>query len=112
MNNRRPSLGERRNVEIFPDGEIIVKDYLSGSRKIDNKRIYYADADSFNKLIKDIEICINSADSTVIWEDDSSGVLTIYHDFERVETMPRGLGNANVRIHGILTNYIYTYVED
>ena len=99
-------------IEIYPSGEIIVKNFLLGSKKIRTKSTYQSDNGLFKNLIKDIDDCIRSADSLIEYTDDTSAVLTIYYKFNRIENIPRGLGNDNARINDIITDFINRNARD
>ena len=104
--------GARRIVTISDDGTIVAKDYNPKSRKAHNVVKASCPLEAYHKLCKDIEDCIQNADSQDFYVDDSSEELRIFHKFGRVQMMDRGLGNKNIRIADIMHKFLRRYLEE
>ena len=60
---------------------------------------------AFRLLCYRIEECISTADRLNDYCDDSSEELKIFHQFGRVQTMDRGLGNEETDIGRIMHDF-------
>ena len=60
----------------------------------------------FDELYQKLVECITTADRRWKFFDDCDGKLTIYHEFGRIETMPKGYGNENLCVGNIIDEFL------
>lgn len=98
---------QRISYELFPDGLVVKKTFNGNSRKCASisKSIKLTSKD-FEELSVKINRCINEANTLQSYCDDRSATITILRNFGRVETMDRGLGNDEITVGEIITNYL------
>lgn len=99
-------IGVKTVTTITADGNIILNKYKFGSRKAEWVQNAHCSMEAFEKLCDDIEACIETADRLDFYVDDSSEELKIYHKFERVQLMDRGLGNGERNIGAIMHEFL------
>ena len=103
--------GARVVTTITDDGNVVFKEYQSGSRKVESSYRGKCSVSAFRLLCYRIEECIATADRHAGYCDDASEELKIYHPFGRVQTMDRGLGNEETCIGEIMHEFFEKDVE-
>ena len=98
-------IGARWVTTINADGTVLVKEYKSGSRKVESSYKGKCTVAAFRLLCCRIEECISTADRQEFYVDDSSEELKIFHAFGRVQTVDRGLGNGKTDIGRIMHDF-------
>ena len=102
--------GARTVITIFEDGTIVSKDFKPGSRKAQAVLKKSFPVAAYNELCKALLDCIKNADRQDFYVDDSSEELRIYHQFGRIQTMDRGVGNEYVHITDIMHGFFEKYL--
>ena len=97
---------------IDDEGVIVSKTYKAGSRKAAFVQKEVCSLKAFQKLCRDIEECITSADRLDMYIDDCSEELTVFYEYGRVQTMDCGLGNGNGDIGQIVNKFLQKYLPD
>ena len=97
--------GARVVSTINADGTVIFKEYKSGSRKAESTYKGTCSLTAFEILCLRIEECISTADRQEVYVDDASEELKIFHQFGRVQTMDRSLGNEETDIGRIMHDF-------
>lgn len=102
------AIGRKDVYELYPDGRVVFRCYRAGSRKCvkKNETTTAAGAD-FRLLCAKLQDCISTADRENQYVDDTSAELKIYRSFGRVDTMPRGYGNEQEDVGGIVSEYLF-----
>lgn len=98
-------------ITVTNDGTIICKEYKFGVREAHSIQKTKCSVRAFNNLCSKILDCIETADRNDFFVDDSSAELKIYHEFGRVQTMDRGLGNGNTYIEYIMQSFFEKYLK-
>ena len=96
---------------INADGTVICKGYSSGSKSADYIDTGKCSQEDYKSLCSEIRQCIESADRLYHITDDCSANLKIFHPFERVQTVNRGLGNEKVSLDRIMEEFLYNSVS-
>ena len=97
--------GARLVTTINADGTVLFKEYKPGSRKVESAYEGKCTVSAFRLLCYRIEECIATADRQEFYVDDSAEELKIFHQFGRVQTMDRGLGNDETDIGRIMHDF-------
>ena len=105
-------IGMKTVTTIDDEGVIVSKTYKAGSRKAAFVQKEVCSLKAFQKLCRDIEECIISADRLDMYIDDCSEELTIFYEYGRIQTMDRGLGNSNGDIGQIVNKFLQKYLPD
>ena len=105
-------IGMKTVTTIDDEGVIVSKTYKAGSRKTAFVQKEVCSLKAFQKLCRDIEECIISADRLDMYIDDCSEELTIFYEYGRIQTMDRGLGNSNGDIGQIVNKFLQKYLPD
>jgi len=101
------AIGRKEIYEIYPDGRVVVRCCQAGSRKyVKKKETTAASETDFLLLCEKLRDCISTADRVNQYIDDTSAELKIYYSFGRVDTMPRGCGNARKDVGSIVREYL------
>ena len=103
--------GARVVTTITDDGNIVLKEYQSGSRKVETSYRGKCSVSAFRLLCHRIEGCITTADRMDEYCDDASEELKIYHPFGRVQIIDRGLGNEETHIGEIMHEFLKNVQE-
>ena len=103
--------GARKIISISNDGTIVCKEFKADSRKAHSIRNEKCSSTEFRKLCQEIMNCIETADRNEFFVDDSSAELKIYHEFGRIQTMDRGLGNDNTNISYIMAGFFEKHLK-
>jgi hypothetical protein len=98
-------IGARLVTTINADGTVVFKEYKPGSRKVESVYKGKCSVSAFRLLCYRIEKCISTASKQDFYCDDSSEELKIFHQFGRVQTMDRGLGNEETDIGRIMHDF-------
>ena len=98
-------IGARLVTAINADGTVVFKEYKPGSRKVESVYKGKCTVAAFSLLCYRIQECISTADRLNGYCDDSSEELKIFHQFGRVQTMDRGLGNEETDIGRIMHDF-------
>ena len=101
--------GARDVIEIFEDGKLLIKRYAPRSRRIKEKQECFAEKSEVEELYAELRVCIDTADRLNWVVDDTSAELTIYHNFGRVEKVPRELGDKETDIYSIMYRFLSQY---
>lgn len=102
------AIGRKDVYEIYPNGRVVFRCYQAGSRKcIRKNETTSAAGTDFLLLCAKLLDCISTADRENQYVDDTSAELKIYHSFGRVDTMPRGYGNAEKDVGSIVCEYLF-----
>ncbi|MGN0722250.1 MAG: hypothetical protein ACI4LZ_09850, partial [Anaerovoracaceae bacterium] len=96
-------------IEIFENGKLLIKRYAPGSRRIKEKQECFAEKSEVGELCAELRVCIDTADRLNWVVDDTSAELTIYHNFGRVEKVPRELGDKETDIYSIMYRFLSQY---
>jgi len=97
--------GARLVTTINADGSVVFKEYKPGSRKVESVYRGKCTVAAFRLLCYRIEECIATASKQDFYCDDSSEELKVFHQFGRVQTMDRGLGNEETDIGRIMHDF-------
>ena len=97
--------GGRVVTTIMNDGKVTFKEYNPGCRKAHSVYTGICSHGAFDALCTRIEECIEFADRLDFYCDDSSEELKIYHEYGRVQTMDRGLGDEETHIGEIMHEF-------
>jgi len=97
--------GAKVVTTITNDGSVVFKEYEPGSRRVSLSYKGKCTISAFRLLCYRIEECIATADRLDGYCDDASEELKIYHQFGRVQTMDRGLGNEETHIGEIMHQF-------
>lgn len=98
-------IGARLVTAINADGTVVFKEYKPGSRKAESVYRGKCTVAAFRLLCYRIEECISTASRQDFYCDDSSEELKIFHQFGRLQTMDRGLGNEETNIGRIMHDF-------
>lgn len=98
--------GSKSIALINADGIIEVKNYKVGSRKCITKTIIKFPQKDYECLCTKLEKCILNANTLHEYIDDSDATLYIYHEYGRIEEMPRGLGNDVTSVGSIVEDFL------
>ena len=98
--------GARVVTTITDDGNVVFKEYQSGSRKVEASYRGTCSVSAFRLLCHRIDDCITTADRMGTYCDDASEELKIYHPFGRVQIIDRGLGNEETHIGEIMHEFL------
>ena len=98
-------IGARLVTAINADGTVVFKEYKPGSRKVESVYKGKCTVAAFRLLCYRIEECISTASRQDFYVDDCSEELKIFHQFGRVQTMDRGLGNEETDIGRIMHDF-------
>lgn len=98
--------GARVTNTITNDGVIIRRKYKAASRKVDSVYKTKCALAEFDKLCKEIEVCIENADRLDYYEDGSSEELRIYYKCGRIQIVDRGLGDGVIPIGTIVNHFL------
>ena len=104
--------GTKQVITVTEDGTIICKRYKSGIRKVQSVEKKNCSPSAFTELCKAITLCIEQADRLIGYVDDSCAELKIFHQYGRVQTMDRGLGNDETCIGDIMNRFLDRYLPD
>lgn len=102
--------GARTLITISGDGTIVSKEFKLGSRKVHSVQKKSFPLDAYKELCKELLECIENADRQDFYVDDSCEELRIHHQYGRVQTMDRGLGNENIHIADIMHKFLANYL--
>ena len=102
------AIGKKDVYELFQDGRVVFRCYQAGSRKCVKKyESTTAAGTDFHLLCTRLLDCISTADRENQFVDDTSAEVKIYHSFGRVDTMPRGYGDAQTDVGRIVCEYLF-----
>jgi hypothetical protein len=102
------AIGRKDVYELYSDGQVVFRCYQAGSRKCVKKdETTTAAGTAFRLLCAKLLDCISTADRENQYVDDTSAELKIYRSFGRVDTMPRGYGNADKDVGSIVCEYLF-----
>ena len=104
--------GRKSVATIFNDGTVVFKEYEPMSRRAQSVRRGKRSVEDFKTLCEKIEVCIESADRLDSYVDDSTEELKIFYEFGRVQRMDRGLGNEDLHIGDIMSEFLDRVVLD
>ena len=105
-------IGRKTVTTIDDEGVIVSKTYKAASRKPAFVQKEVCALKAFQKLCRDIEECIISADRLNMYIDDCSEELTVFYEYGRIQTMDRELGNSNGDIGQIVNKFLQKYLPD
>lgn len=106
------SPGAKDIITITSGGLITEKAYGPRSRKAHSVKKAECTAQEFTSLCERLVECIETADRLDGYCDDSSEELTIYHQYGRIQTMDRGLGNENIHIGEVMNRFLEKYLSN
>lgn len=98
-------VGCREVITIKNDGTIEMKAYRAGSRTAWFTQNTHCSPAAFAALCNKLEYCIQHADRLDTYVDDTSMELKMFHQFDRVQIVDRGLGNAESNIGSIMNDF-------
>ena len=98
-------IGARLVTTINADGTVVFKGYKPGSRKVESVYKGKCSVSAFRLLCYRIGECISTASRQDFYVDDCSEELKIFHQFGRIQTMDRGLGNKETDIGRIMHDF-------
>lgn len=99
----------RTTTVITNDGTISIKLHSPKGEKIISVKKSNYPIEEFKKLCQKIESCIKNANTCFTFTDDSAEKLTIFYQYNHIQEVDRGLGDARTYIGKIVYDFLDKY---